>query len=1459
MWLALTLWAFAIVAPVVDAECNEFNQCPVVDSTLWKADNDYVPQQCPLRFRDNCDENNVCYDPENNFFVGPIVTANRQTINFSPVRPDENLDEEASVIVVSLNPQRPSDAPKILSNVTSDPENNRYPGLLREQIKVGPGFESTDVQETGEALQKGIRETFPMFNLHANMMGIYKKTNGDYTYERVYGPNSAYRNVITCAQLTYTDANSVAYTFYVWVFIFDKLVLSDSTGTKVSFGQKETSCKDQVLEKMRNFKWPGSISVKELVALGYLDNDDPTNFVLEVMYAIAEQLNEECSGSAAAVAISDKNAKAQASACTIPSANTDSPSNWPKSAGANQALPVWRSLTYNDRFHPSKTPYFEIAPAGLQKTFTVDQRGGKPLIDFGVAISTAKSKDVKRACKRVYSGDKNYESPVDGCGVTQGSGFKDFTQPWPGDKQTGAQLDTNFELGKNFIFKDFQKLPTTVAALDELRDLAYKTFPGLDTSAPVVIFWEFPDGVPSESSSNLFGRAFVYTPKTENGEVKPFGSAVSTDDIFESTEKVFVYFSSICTPEPTSVPTGSPTLVPVPPYFHRLSFKAWISNPVNGDNFEPMAGVDAKTDLIAYSEAKVLRTKAKIITTNTFAGNATTPGPKGNRNITKNVSYYDFQDNEAAFGDALKEAKEDPNDPIQTIGSQLYAAVIQTVHPSKTADSVRSLEFDIFPVPGDWDARESTQAYLDDYTKALDTYVESAVTFYEQHFVNALYSSLDSDEPGSAEVTDVYVYLFNNEEPTNPGKTKASDVARKKADAASCDGKEFAFDYETNGCPCGWNGRDFDGDGLNDCHDPCPFNLNIGRLASGIPDNAHLGAAQTLFGRCGNNGCFAPQKDTAYNENPPLFAGDTDGDNTADCKDPCPKDDNYPPNNDAALLQRITSDDDCSPLRDLSPRTPELCDDTKAKAAIVDADGDGIIFCADKCDDNAEIDDKVANCPCIEYPSDLDDPEKNNKFTGFPECHNLCSVNGTLFRRNEFGCCRTPGVDCNNHFEAVEETNKKDYEERGDNPPFCASASENGVACTTCLDYPLDSVDRICCDLDYQNANDGTPNTCYLEDTDVCPNQNQKINIGVYLNLTRFVKEKAKAVTGAGNIEPTLYGNGCECFDSSTIAAVLAKSPTACSVIDPDNQDSNCDDLFLDKDNNGLPDCFQDPPCRDVCKPVKYANELLSPPPELLKNGCGLCRKDPKAGCDATDPTKTSSSEDCSEYSEASYEFACCLRPGVCENTKATFQDSCNLKAECTETITEFDRDGDGLHCLFDVHPSCKNIATDHDNDCFESCPNDADVNGDHFYQPFLTNRTDPRVCPCWKRAQALKDTDGDKVLDCIDQCCETRFSETSGRPLPCPFPVLAPYTFNDSVANNTADNDNDGFPNCIDACPNGPNVNRSNATSPCDRVLAAAEGPDDPGDADTISDTTSFGFGAASGTAALLSLGATT
>ena len=134
------------------------------------------------------------------------------------------------------------------------------------------------------------------------------------------------------------------------------------------------------------------------------------------------------------------------------------------------------------------------------------------------------------------------------------------------------------------------------------------------------------------------------------------------------------------------------------------------------------------------------------------------------------------------------------------------------------------------------------------------------------------------------------------------------------------------------GDPCA---TDTDGDGFNDCEDPCPCDPNVADAdGDQIPD------------------CFDPCPDDAANACIDPCHTDADGDGIGDCEDPCP----YDP--------APAGDRDQDGLPDCQDPCPDDRQNACTDPCLLDQDGDGVADCRDGCPWAPEIgvDGSVVGC-----------------------------------------------------------------------------------------------------------------------------------------------------------------------------------------------------------------------------------------------------------------------------------------------------------------------------------------------------------------------------------------------------------------------------------------------------------------------------------------------------------------
>lgn len=180
-----------------------------------------------------------------------------------------------------------------------------------------------------------------------------------------------------------------------------------------------------------------------------------------------------------------------------------------------------------------------------------------------------------------------------------------------------------------------------------------------------------------------------------------------------------------------------------------------------------------------------------------------------------------------------------------------------------------------------------------------------------------------------------------------------------------------------------------------------------------------------------------------------------------------------------------------------------------------------------------------------------------------------------------------------------------------------------------------------------------------------------------------------------------------------------------------------------------------------------------------------------------------------------------CIKDDKCTTVVGAFFDACNNACVNDPNVSAVK-----TNCPT-VVPSCSNIPAN--PQCTKTCANGARPLR-RPYQDHLDTSGDS--CPCtWSSDMITRDTDQDGVVDCWDVCGSKvdEYNRTDDSP---PINVAGGYSDRDKDPSNVADDDNDGFRNCIDFCPRGKNSDPRNATSPCvERVeptgSAIMPGPD--------------------------------
>ncbi|TRO66453.1 thrombospondin type 3 repeat-containing protein [Christiangramia sabulilitoris] len=421
-----------------------------------------------------------------------------------------------------------------------------------------------------------------------------------------------------------------------------------------------------------------------------------------------------------------------------------------------------------------------------------------------------------------------------------------------------------------------------------------------------------------------------------------------------------------------------------------------------------------------------------------------------------------------------------------------------------------------------------------------------------------------------------------------------------------------------------------------------------------------------------------------------------------------------------------------------------------------------------------------------------------------------------------------------------------DTDSDGDNVPDCndncpgisnpdqADSNGDGIgdACEDCPDADGDTV----CDAedicpggnDLADAdNDGTPDFC-----DNCPNDINKTEPGT---------------CGCGVADTDSDGDGTpDCNDSCPDDANKTEAGTCgCGVADIDSDGDNvpdCNDNCpgtsnpdqADSNGNGIGDACEDCPDADgdtVCDAEDICpggNDLADADNDGTPDFCDNCPNDINktepgtCGCGVADTD--SDGDGTPDCNDGCPDDANKTEAGICGCGVADIDSDgdnvpdCNDNCPGTSNPDQADSNGDGIgdacedcpdadgDTVCDAEDICPggNDLADADNDgtpdCLDECPSDAD-------------KTTPGACGC---GLADIDSDGDGVLDCNDNCPENSNpdqadSNGDGIGDAC---EDCPDADGDTVcdaedicpgADDLLDSDNDGTPDCLDACPQNP------------------------------------------------------
>ena len=160
---------------------------------------------------------------------------------------------------------------------------------------------------------------------------------------------------------------------------------------------------------------------------------------------------------------------------------------------------------------------------------------------------------------------------------------------------------------------------------------------------------------------------------------------------------------------------------------------------------------------------------------------------------------------------------------------------------------------------------------------------------------------------------------------------------------------------------------DTDGDGVPDCNDDCPNDVN-----KAAPGQCGCGAADTDRDLDGTADCV----DGCPDDNSKITAGicgcgvadtDTDGDGTADCYDSCPNDANKTAAGQCGcgIADTDSDGDGTANCNDQCPNDQNKTAPGECGCGVGDSDGDGIEDCNDNCDNASNADQLDSDCDGI--------------------------------------------------------------------------------------------------------------------------------------------------------------------------------------------------------------------------------------------------------------------------------------------------------------------------------------------------------------------------------------------------------------------------------------------------------------------------------------------------------------
>ena len=536
---------------------------------------------------------------------------------------------------------------------------------------------------------------------------------------------------------------------------------------------------------------------------------------------------------------------------------------------------------------------------------------------------------------------------------------------------------------------------------------------------------------------------------------------------------------------------------------------------------------------------------------------------------------------------------------------------------------------------------------------------------------------------------------------------------------------------------------------------------------------------------CGGDPCLASER--------PLE--DDDGDNTHNCNDPCPKEANVP----------IITKEDFPSRKGQRPGEDYVCaleiaNGCQDTSQFTDEDADEYMVCEDLCPSQKSVHNKTLMCPCWYEGDESADTDAD----GHTDCHDYCATDDAYVLRNSCGdCAPEPCKDPDGKkFEASGISMQ--CESQGGTAPATAEECKTlieQITGTTVTSITSSTADRTY-DVCFQNAQDsvfakGTGSSTADGDTGDADTQ-------VFCQCKGCPGPASGSGSASGSIcdEPH---NGktdyhCECVDGS-----------GCQF-----HDDICDDV----------DGVQSP--KDKFDALEAIAKDI--PNVHVKDRVLSAFDHPKTACKCIgDPTVSDS--------DAGYKVPNCIIEDKC-TVAAAWVDVCNPDGQCTTNPRRFPE------CPKVDLTACDETEAAHNfnNHCVETCTNPMRK----FQMPYAAHTVN-QSCPCtWDDGLVDNDLDDDGVFDCWDVCGPKTdvYNNTVDTP---PINTAGGFTKDDQIPKNVVDTDGDGFRDCVDFCPKGPNRDPTNATSPCIAVQPAAGGPDMPGPDGSASTTNIIGFVAGS------------